>query len=264
MYTLKYLFYSSIYVKLIILALCVALTIIIAMGVSKIKKLFAIKQYIKAFEEQFWSGIDMAQFYEANHEKNFNHPLGMIFKAVYEEWKASEKSRFIPGAKVDIKERMLNVAYKQKVLVMRVCENYIDAFSTFVHIAPFLGLLGTVFGLIDVFYNLDLEHGTTLTNAGIGIGGSLISLVFALLVTIISMLLFWFFNMKVQDINDKIDAYIVDLLNIFFRSLDTVVPNSTFTTTPTSFNDSFTQSENLASDEKKNNKNNNSDLDDDV
>ena len=224
MYTLKYLFYSSFYIKLVVISLSFILTLIVAMGMSKIKKVIIIKNYINSFEEQFWSGIDLTQFYEANKE-NLNHPLGMIFKAIFEEWQASENIRRLANAKADIKERMLNVAHKQKVIIMQTCETYMDALSTFIHSAPFLGLLGTTLGLIDVFYNLDLENGLTLTNAGIGIGGSLICIVFAMLVVIIAMPLFWFFNMKIQDISDRIDGYIIDVINIFGRSLDSIAVN---------------------------------------
>ena len=109
----------------------------------------AMASNIKSFEEQFWSGIDLANFYEANKE-NLNHPLGMIFKAVWEEWLASSSLQSSAGAKPDIKERMLNVAHVQKVKIMRTCENYMDALAMFIKIAPFLGLMGTVIGMIDI------------------------------------------------------------------------------------------------------------------
>ena len=225
MYTLKYLFYSSIYIKVIVVVLSVSLAIIMAMGLSKFKKLSFINNYIKSFEQQFWSGIDLTQFYESNHENNLNHPLGMIFKSVFEEWKASQSLHGQANAKADIKERMLNVAHKQKVSIMQVCENYMDALSTFIHCSPFVGLLGTVLGIMDVFYNIDLENGVTLTNASVGIGGSLVCIVFSLIVVIIAMPLFWFFNMKTQKISDKIDGFIIDLLHIFGRSLDGTAVN---------------------------------------
>ena len=198
MYTLKYLFYSSIYIKLIVISLTLILVIIMAMGISKFKKLMFIKNYIKSFEQQFWSGIDLTQFYEANKEQNLNHPLGMIFKAVFEEWKASANLQSLANAKADIKERMLNVAHRQKVLIMQTCENYMDALSTFIHCSPFLGLL---------------------------IGGSLVCIVFSLIVVVIAMPAFWFFNMKIQEISDKVDGFIIDLLHIFGRNLDGTAVN---------------------------------------
>ena len=92
MYTLKYLFYSSFYIKLVVISLSFILTLIVAMGMSKIKKVIIIKNYINSFEEQFWSGIDLTQFYEANKE-NLNHPLGMIFKAIFEDKKDALRSK---------------------------------------------------------------------------------------------------------------------------------------------------------------------------
>ena len=150
MYTIKYLFYSSFSIKLIVVLLFFSLSFAIAIGMSKLKKIIVIKKYIQSFEEQFWSGIEITQFYEANHENNLNNPLGMIFKAVFEEWRANESLVNI-STKQDIKERMLNVAHKKKVTVMRTCEKYMDTLTALIKIAPFLGLLGTILGLIDVF-----------------------------------------------------------------------------------------------------------------
>lgn len=222
MYTIKYLFYSSFSIKIIVTLLLFFLSLTIAIGISKIKKIIVIKKYIQSFEEQFWSGIEITQFYEANHKNNLNNPLGMIFKAVFEEWRASE-TLINFNTKQDIKERMLNVAHEKKITTMRTCEKYMDALTALIKIAPFLGLLGTIFGLIDVFYNLDLENGITITSAGIGIGGSMICLVFSLIVTITSMILFWFFDMNVKDVSDKIDGYIVDLLHFFYRNMDKII-----------------------------------------
>ena len=219
MYTLKYLFYSTIYIKIIVLVLLFALVLVLAMALSKFKRMAYINHYVKEFEKTFWSGISLDQFYEANKE-NLSHPLGMIFKAVFEEWQASASLRNSLSAKGDIKERMLNVAHTQKVKILQTCEHYLDTLVAFIHIAPFVGLLGTILGIMDVFYSVDLENGLTITSASYGIGGSLICLVFSLLVVIISMFVHWFFDMKLQATSDKIDGFIVDFLHILGRTLD--------------------------------------------
>ena len=219
MFTLKYLFYSTIYVKIIVIALLVMLVLVVAMALSKFKRMAYINNYIKEFEKTFWSGISLDQFYEANKD-NLSHPLGMIFKAVFEEWQADANLRTSLSAKGDIKERMLNVAHTQKVKILQTCEHYLDALTAFIKVSPFVGLLGTIFGVMDVFYNVDLENGLTITSASYGIGGSLICLVCSLFVVILSMFVYWFFDMKLQSTSDKIDAFIVDFLHILGRTLD--------------------------------------------
>ena len=123
------------------------LVLIFAFGISKFKKMVYISSYIKEFEKTFWSGIDLTQFYEANKD-NLEHPLGLIFKAIMEEWSASENLRGKLSSKADIKERMLNVAHIQKVKTLQVAEKYMDTLGSFIHIAPFLGLLGTILGMM--------------------------------------------------------------------------------------------------------------------
>lgn len=191
----------------------------ITMALTKFKRLNYINSYIKSFEETFWSGISLDDFYKKNSE-NLNHPLGMIFKSVYEEWLANDKLKTQIGSKADIKERMLNVANVQKISVLKTCERYLDTLSLFVYITPFLGLLGTIIGIIDVFYTLDIENGLTILSAGAGIGGSLISVALSMCVVLISMFFYWWFNLKMRDVNDKLDGFIVDLLNILGRGLD--------------------------------------------
>ena len=219
MYALKYFFYSSIYIKIIIIGMVFFLILVFAMGINKIKKLNYINSYINEFETQFWSGIDLTQFYQSNKD-NLNHPLGMIFKAVFEEWQASESLRGQISARQNIKERMINVANMQKIKVMQTCEQYLDTLSLFIHISPFIGLIGTIIGIIDVFYNIDLQNGLNLPTVSIGIGGSLICILLSVIVVCISMVLFWFFNLKLQKIMDEMDSFIVDYVHILCRGLD--------------------------------------------
>lgn len=219
MFAVKYLFYSSIYIKVIALILIASLPVVVAMALSKLKRISYINSYIKEFEKTFWSGISLDQFYEANKE-NLSHPLGMIFKAVFEEWQADAPLRNSLSAKGDIKERMLNVAHTQKVKILQTCEHYLDALRMFIHTAPFIGLLGTILGVIDVFYNIDVSNGLTISSVAYSLGGSLVCLVLAILVVILSMFVHWFFDMKLQEVSDKIDGFIVDFLHILGRTLD--------------------------------------------
>ena len=117
---------------------------------------------------------------------------------------------------------MLNVAHIQKMNTLKVCERYLDILALFVYLSPFLGLLGTIIGLIDVFYNLDIENGLTILSSATGIGGSLISIVIAMISAIIAMFFHWWFNLKLRDVSDKIDVFIVDLLNLLGRELDVI------------------------------------------
>ena len=226
MFFLKYFLTSTLYVKMAIILLFVMVIVALTMALTKFKRIRYINSYIKSFEETFWSGISLDDFYRQNSE-NLNHPLGMVFKAVYEEWEASENIRTNVYNKPDIKERMLNVANIQKLKVLHTCEKYLDTLELFIKSAPFVGLFGTIIGMIDVFYNIDLQNGLNILSTATGIGESLLCVITSVAVVLLSMLIHWWFNGKLRDVNDKVDSFIVDVINIFARNLDSSAINST-------------------------------------
>ena len=219
MFILKYLIYSGIGIKVCVLISVASIILMLTMGLTKLRRLGVIKAYIADFEKIFWSGISLDQYYEQN-KNNISHPLGMIFCAVMEEWNNSASVRTLISAKDGIKERMLNSAHKQKMSVMETVDKYIDALKHFAQLLPIIGVIGTVCGLIDVFYSIDLENGITLNDAKYGIGGSLVSISFALFGCAIAEVLHWFFAMRSTTISNQIDGFIIDLISIMSRNLD--------------------------------------------
>ena len=231
MYALKAIITSGIYVQVIFGVLIFGIIMMVAMAFSKRKKLAYINSYITEFEKTFWSGISLDQFYESNKE-NLSHPLGLIFKGVMDEWNACAAFRNNIGSKTDVKERMLNIAHIKKIETMKVCENYLDILRLFIHGAPFLGLLGTIMILINVFYNVDLENGLTITTTGKGIASSLVCIMFSIFDVIVAMGIHFVFDRKAQKVSDKMDAFIVDFLNILTRSIDANTVGGSFLPAP--------------------------------
>ena len=230
MFFLKYFITSSLYVKIAIILLITMIMIALTMALTKFKRIRYINSYIKSFEDTFWSGISLDDFYHQNSE-NLNHPLGMIFKAIYEEWEASENIRTNVYNKQDIKERMLNVANVQKLKILHTCEKYLDTLELFIKSAPLVGFFGTIIGMIDVFYNLDLQNGLNILSTATGIGESLLCITASIAVSALSMLIHWWFNGKLREVSDKVDSFIVDVINIFARNLDASAINNIPTTT---------------------------------
>ena len=233
MYALKAIITSGIYVQVIFGVLIFGIIMMVAMAFSKRKKLAYINSYITEFEKTFWSGISLDQFYESNKE-NLSHPLGLIFKGVMDEWNACAAFRNNIGSKADVKERMLNIAHIKKIETMKVCENYLDILKLFIHGAPFLGLLGTIMILINVFYNVDLENGLTIATTGKGIASSLVCIMFSIFDVIVAMGIHFVFDRKAQKVSDKMDAFIVDFLNILTRSVDANTVGGGFLPAPVS------------------------------
>ena len=105
-------------------------------------------------------------------------------------------------------EAAVNVAYDEAAMQLRARLNYL---STIVTLAPLLGLLGTIFGMIDAFNIFSIQAGQPLAITG-GIGEALIATATGLCVAIFALIVHTYFAQKLDEKLtelDKISALVV-------------------------------------------------------
>lgn len=105
-------------------------------------------------------------------------------------------------------EAAVNVAYDEAAMQLRARLNYL---STIVTLAPLLGLLGTIFGMIDSFNIFSIQAGQPLAITG-GIGEALIATATGLCVAIFALIVHTYFAQKLDEKLtelDKISALVV-------------------------------------------------------
>jgi biopolymer transport protein TolQ len=233
MYIIKYFLEATAIVKIDIIVLIVLSIAIWAIFFEKNSKLNMISSYAESFEKSFWSGINLEEFYNAN-KSNLSHPLGIVFGGAMEEWtlthqQAQGLSEF---AKLSLRDRIYESIEYSKIKIDQTLSKNQSLLLTISSLAPFLGLFGTICGIINTFYQISLTGNANIATIAPGVAEALITTAFSIVLAVCSGIMYNFFNAKIAKINYQIDCFSIDIINILSREVNTIPtssdsPNST-------------------------------------
>ena len=186
---------ADLVVKSVILILIFASIYSWSIIVSKLMRLRKLKQMEKEFDEIFWSGNSFEDLYET---LNFNKldPKSKIFCAAISEWKKS-KSNFdgeIHSNISSLKDRMqrsMIVTFNKET---EIVEKNLTFLATSGSTAPFIGLFGTVWGIMNSFQSIAISRNTSLAIVAPGIAEALFATALGLLAAIPAVIAYNKFN----------------------------------------------------------------------
>ena len=195
---------------ILILASLYSWTIIVA-------KLIRIKQLLrleKEFEEIFWSGNSFEDLYET---LNFNNadPKSKIFCAAIAEWKKS-KSQNIDSLKDRMHRSMIVTFNKQSEIIEKNLTFLATAGST----APFIGLFGTVWGIMNSFKSIAIAQNTNLSVVAPGIAEALFATALGLFVAIPAVVAYNKISSDLSKYFISLETFMDEFTTIFFRQLE--------------------------------------------
>jgi biopolymer transport protein TolQ len=188
---------------------------------DKIISLKAIKMKVKSFEKTFWSGQSLENLYERVRGRE-NHPAAQVFMAAMVEWQArnvrelSENKELRAGTKERIMQSM-QVAINKAIAAM---ENNISFLATVGSSAPFIGLFGTVWGIMASFQSIAASKNTTLSVVAPGIAEALLATAFGLVAAIPAVIFYNKFTNDINKIANSLEDFASDLGAIISKEVD--------------------------------------------
>ena len=191
-------------------------TIIINKGLA----LSSLRRRATKFEKLFWSGQSLDELFAQFASKN-DHPFAAVFVSGVREWRrAFEHGAPRESAVAGVKDR---VEKAMSVTISResdAIESQIGFLATVANTAPFVGLFGTVWGIMNSFAAIAARHDTTLAVVAPGIADALFATAMGLLAAIPAAI---FYNRYVNEIGrytNRLDAFADELSGILSRQLD--------------------------------------------
>ena len=171
-------------VKGVMLALLLASIWVWAIIFEKVTTMRRIRRESNAFEDRFWSGGSLEELYQREGEKPA-HPMAAVFGAAMGEWKRSAgrglgSELAVMGTKERV-ERAMTVSIGRE---MERLERWMVFLATIGSSAPFIGLFGTVWGIMNSFSAIAGMQNTSLAVVAPGIAEALFATAIGLIAAI--------------------------------------------------------------------------------
>ncbi|MBF0369192.1 MAG: protein TolQ [Magnetococcales bacterium] len=208
-------------VQLVMLSLLVASIVCWAIILDKWRRFRRVTREAEAFEERFWSGGSVAQLFKTAGREWPNSPVVTVFTTGYQEWKRWESGERILtprlGGNGDLLpnvRRAMTVALNREIDIL---ERGLTFLATVGSTSPFIGLFGTVWGIMNAFRGLAGAKTTTLTMVAPGIAEALIATAMGLVAAIPAVIAYNKFAADLRRVHQKLDNFGAEFLNILER-----------------------------------------------
>ncbi len=166
------------------------------------------------FEQFFWSGESLKDIYDDLKAKEDLVGIESIFYEIYEDSIAQDSQEL---QKDDLTARFKRVS---KVSLMRqedLLESRISFLSTVASASPYIGLFGTVWGIMNSFRGLAQTSQATLSVVAPGISEALIATALGLFAAIPALIAYNFFVKRINTILNRYESFIEEFQNLLAR-----------------------------------------------
>ncbi len=195
-------------VKSVILILIASSIFSWALIFDKYRLFKRIEKSTKLFEDKFWKSKSAETFYKNLPDKT-DDPLAQIFKSTMEELiKTRSKSSTVQGARV---QRVVEVSIDKQ---SKNIEKNFTYLATVGSTAPFIGLFGTVWGIMNSFQSIAISRNTSLAIVAPGIAEALFATALGLLAAIPAVIAYNKFNSDSQRYLSRVDNFCKRFLSI--------------------------------------------------
>ena len=175
------------------------------------------------FVEVFWKNKDIDEVFAktSNLKKS---PVSSVFLAGYAEFKETresweDKGIVIVGGKVDELAANVDRAMRRETHVrIQMLENGLSFLATTATASPFIGLFGTVYGIMNAFQEIGKTGSATLGSIAPHLSDALVTTAFGLIAAIPASVAFNYFNAKLQKFENESMNVAADFLNQIKRS----------------------------------------------
>jgi biopolymer transport protein TolQ len=183
---------------------------------TKRKELNRAVQITDEFEEQFWSGIALADLYRKLSAKDFE-PEGIekIFLAGYKEFSRMRQSGNVePMVQVESAQRAMRIELSRE---LERLDEHLSFLATVGSISPYIGLFGTVWGIMNSFMSLGSVKQATLAQVAPGIAEALIATAIGLFAAIPAVISYNRFSTRLDRLTSRYELFVEEFVVLLQR-----------------------------------------------
>jgi len=188
----------------------------------KILSLSRVKNLNDEFEREFWSGKSLNElFAAATQNAKLAGPMERIFASGMREYQKLRERRISDsGLLMDGARRAMRASLQRE---MDEIESNLSMLASVGSVSPYIGLFGTVWGIMHAFTGLAALQQVTLAKVAPGIAEALVATAIGLFAAIPAVLAFNRFSRDIDRVDNKLETFIEEFSNILQRNVGTQV-----------------------------------------
>jgi len=170
-----------------------------------------------AFEKQFWSGIDLNQLFRQGNGRADTDGVENIFRAGFKEFtRLRQQTGADPDAVMEGSQRAMRVALAREEEKLEAGLPFLASVAS---VSPYIGLFGTVWGIMNSFRGLANVHQTTLATVAPGISEALIATAIGLFATIPAVLAYNRYSARAENLMGNYQTFAEEFSAILHRQV---------------------------------------------
>jgi biopolymer transport protein TolQ len=181
------------------------------------RKMFTInvaKQLTDKFERDFWGGMDLNTLYQKVSSREVNG-MECIFEGGFKEFlKQRKQSGLDVSVVMESTRRAMRAAYHRELDLL---ESHLPFLATVGSVSPYVGLFGTVWGIMNAFRSLSSVGQATLAHVAPGIAEALIATAMGLFAAIPAVIAYNRYSSEIDRLATRFDSFMEEFSNILQR-----------------------------------------------
>ncbi len=209
---------ASLLVKVVMLLLMAASVSSWALVFRKRRELLNAKRAAAGFEDQFWAAEDLtALFNRLSNQRQERDGTQRMFEAGFKEFARLRKKEGIPPEMVlEGSQSSMRIALSRE---LEALEANLPMLATVGSVSPYIGLFGTVWGIMNSFRGLSNTHQATLAMVAPGISEALIATAMGLFAAIPAVIFYNRFSSEIDRLASRYDIFLEEFSAILQRQV---------------------------------------------
>ncbi len=209
---------ASFLVQMVMLVLVLASLVSWVMIFQRWFALRRVERSIDEFEDHFWSGIDLRQLYNDLEAADYElSGIELMFASAFKEYgRLATKPGMDGEAQMQAVQRAIRVALTREEQAL---EAHLPFLATVGSTSPYVGLFGTVWGIMNSFRQLANETQATLAAVAPGIAEALIATAMGLFAAIPAVIAYNRFSAKVEILMSRYHTFAEEFISILHRAV---------------------------------------------
>jgi biopolymer transport protein TolQ len=208
---------ATLVVKLVMAGLLLTSLASWAVIFGKLVGLSKIKSGNDAFEREFWAGKNLNDLYADAQRSGTKSPMERIFASGMREFlKLRERRVTDPGSLLDGARRAMRASQQRELDTIEANLSFLASVGS---VSPYVGLFGTVWGIMHAFVGLSNLQQVTLATVAPGIAEALVATAIGLFAAIPAVIAYNRFARDIDRIAMKFDSFMEEFSNILQRNV---------------------------------------------